>query len=72
MHEVKIFLLGFGLWYIIQILDVIMNLLNSYASVIIAKNNSRINELVEPEQQTNVIGFQYIPEVEYCDDWEDE
>lgn len=70
MHEVKIFLLGFGLWYIIQAFDIIINLFNSYASVIVAKNNGKINELVEPEQQTNVMGFQYQPEEYYEDGWE--
>ena len=73
MNEIKIFLLGFGLWYIIQIVDIIINIFNSYASVIVAKNNSKINKLVEPaEQQTNVIGFQYQPEEYYDDEWEDE
>ena len=70
MHEVKIFLLGFGLWYVIQIVDIIINMFNSYASVMVAKNNAKINRLVgEPteQQQTNVMGFQYQPE-EYYDD----
>lgn len=74
MNEIKIFLLGFGLWYIIQAFDMLLNLLNSYINVIIAKNNSKINELIEPEQQTNAIGFQPPLEYEYYEDdeWEDE
>lgn len=73
MNEIRIFLLGFGLWYLIQVADIIINLLNSYASVTVSKNNTKINELSElDQQQTNVMGFQYQPEEYYEDEWEDE
>lgn len=69
MNGIKIFLLGFGLWYVIQFADMLLNLLNSYINVIVAKNNNKISQLSELEQhQTNMIGFQYQPE----DEWEDD
>ncbi len=72
MNGIKIFLLGFGLWYVIQFADMLLNLLNSYINVIVAKNNNKISQLSELEQhQTNMIGFQYQPEEYYEDEWED-
>ena len=73
MNGIKICLLGFGLWYVIQFADMLLNLLNSYINVIVAKNNNKISQLSELEQhQTNMIGFQYQPEEYYEDEWEDE
>lgn len=73
MNGIKIFLLGFGLWYVIQFADMLLNLLNSYINVIVAKNNNKISQLSELEQhQTNMIGFQYQPEEYYEDEWEDD
>lgn len=51
----------------------LLNLLNSYINVIVAKNNNKISQLSELEQhQTNMIGFQYQPEEYYEDEWEDD
>ena len=67
MHEIKIFLFGFILWYAIQILDLLMQLLSSYTSLIIAKHQviisqhqEEIQELLGEKQiqeRTPAIGF---------------
>lgn len=73
MNELKIFLFGFALWYAIQIADILVNLLTSYINIIVTKNNNKINEYTNDEQQMNAIGFRYdFDEDEYYFDDEDD
>ncbi len=60
MNEIKIFLFGFILWYAIQILDLLMQLLSSYASLIIAKHQVTINQYQEEIQK--MVGEKQIQE----------
>lgn len=76
MDEIKMFLLGFLLVYIIQCLDYIIQVIGSYVSLIVSKNQKKINDMFgEDGEQPQTIGFQYIPNIteEYYDDeWVDE
>lgn len=60
MHEIKVFLFGFILWYAIQILDLLMQLLSSYASLIITKHQVIINQYQEEIQK--MVGEKQIQE----------
>ena len=60
MHEIKIFLFGFFLWYAIQISDLIIQLFSSYASTIITKHQVTINQYQEEIQE--MVGEKQIQE----------
>lgn len=45
MNELKYFILGFIFIYFVQLLDIAMQILSAYSSVIITKCQVKINEL---------------------------
>lgn len=76
MDVLKIFLMGFSLYYFIQLFDILLNIINSYASIIITKCNVKITELSEymdKQDDGYRIGFQYEPvEDIYYEDEDDD
>ena len=66
MNELKYFILGFVFFYILQIFDVIMNLINSYSAILVTKCQVKINELGggEEAQDPYCVGFRYEPQEE--------
>lgn len=75
MNELKIFLFGFALYYLISVADLLFQLFTSFVSIYISKCNVIINELSASsgEYDDNYrIGFQ-IPDNmdEEFDDYED-
>lgn len=75
MNELKIFLFGFALYYIISIADLLFQLLTSFVSIYISKCNVIINELSASngEYDDNYrIGFQIPDNMDgEFDDYED-
>lgn len=77
MNALKYFIFGFLAWYAIQIFDIIMNLINSYSAILVAKCQVKINELgVEGSiENPYAIGFRFEPqdddEYEIDDDYID-
>ena len=67
MDVLKIFLIGFSLYYFIQLADLIMQLLSSYISILITKCNARIIEISgEDKVDDNYrVGFHYEPVEDY-------
>lgn len=45
MNALKYFIFGFLAWYVIQIFDITINLLNSYSAILVTKCQAKINEL---------------------------
>lgn len=69
MDVLKIFILGFLFIYAVQILDLIIQITSSYASIIITKCNAKIIEISGEDKvdDANRIGFVYEP---YEDEYE--
>ena len=69
MYEIKLFILGFIFIYFVQLLDIAMQILSAYSSVIITKYQVKINELggnIEDKyDDSHRIGF-------HIDSYEDE
>ena len=74
MDVLKIFLLGFLFVYAIQFLDLLLQLVSSYISILITKCNAKIVEISgENKVDDNYrIGFQYEPPEDYYYDEDDE
>lgn len=74
MDVLKIFLLGFLFVYAIQLLDLLLQLVSSYISILITKCNARIIEISgEDNVDDNYrIGFHYEPVEDYYYDEDDE
>ena len=72
MNELKYFTLGFVFFYILQVFDVIMNLINSYSAILVTKCQVKINELGggEPIEDPYCIGFQAPSQYEDNDGYE--
>lgn len=72
MNELKIFLLGFLFIYIVQIFDIILNLINSYSSILVTRCQVKINELSGEEKvdDGNRIGFHVQEDIYYEEDEE--
>lgn len=70
MDVLKVFLMGFSLYYFIQFADLIMQLLSSYISILITKCNARIIEISgEDKVDDNYrIGFHYEPVEDYYEE----
>lgn len=75
MNELKIFLFGFALYYLISVADLLFQLFTSFVSIYISKCNVIINELSASSGECDDnyrIGF-LAPDHEECeyDDYED-
>jgi len=62
--------LGILTIYIVQTFDIIIQLFNSWASVIISKNNATISDLQPVDDVAPRVGFEYSEPQEYYDDEE--
>lgn len=67
MNELRLFILGFVFYYIINIAEILLQLITSYISIFISKCNVRINELGNADEVDDDyrIGFR-------CESEEDE
>lgn len=45
MNALKYFIFGFLAWYVIQVFDIIMNIINSYSAILVTECQVKINEL---------------------------
>lgn len=64
------FALGMLVLYILQSLDILLQLFSSWASVIVTKNNATMIELQPIDDNAPRVGFQYVEEPEYYYDEE--
>lgn len=74
MSTLKIFILGFLFMYVMQVLDILLQLFSSYISVLITKCNARISDISEGEIEDDEcrIGFIYeqLEDEDYYEDYE--